>query len=114
MLNTMIDTQMMMLSAYFLWSNVPDSIKTEFANHVSGGGEPTDDNVIVYIRKEKSAFDGIVNYYVEVTKIWTDGNPDTVGMYVNLTDTEAAEVNEALKSAVQYALEHIDDVIEDE
>ena len=114
MLNAMIDTQMMILSAYFLWSQTPESIRAEFADHVSSGDTPNDDNVIVYIRKERNAFTGIIDYYAEVTKIWVDGNPDTTGSIVDLTKSEAAEVDEALKSAVQNALEHIDDITEEE
>lgn len=104
----MIDTQMMILSAYLLWSQTPETIKTEFSRHVADSGEPTDDNVIVYIRKERDGFTGIVNYYAEVTKLRQDGDPDTLGSYVDFTELEKSEVDEALRNAVQYALEHID------
>lgn len=114
MLNTKINIDMLILSAYINYSALCDTIKKAFYSEFNFPAddvytELNDENTRVLIRKERSDFDGIPCYYVEITLYDGDTYPDTVGKYVELSKTDTVETDKILREFTMYALEHIDD-----
>lgn len=115
MLNTMINTDMLILSAYINYSALCETIKNAFHDEFNFPEFDTytdlnDNNTYVLVRKERNNFDEPACYYVEIT--YFDGMnipPDTVGKYVELDEASAAETDKILIEFTKYALAHIDD-----
>ena len=108
MMNTMLDTSIIVLAANVNFDALPDEIKTAFAGEFRG--ELTNENTLCRLEKERNAYSGETVYLVEISYFYEgEDSPDTTGKYFKLEGDTKTALDELITAGVQYALEHIND-----
>lgn len=112
MMNTMLDTSIIVLAANVNFDALPDEIKTAFAGEFFRG-ELTNENTLCRLEKERNDYCGETVYLVEISYFYEgEDSPDITGKYFKPYGETKTALDELITAGVQYALAHINDIFD--
>lgn len=113
MMNTMLDTSIIVLAANVNYDALPDEIKTAFAGEFLLRGELTNENTLCRLEKERNAYSGETVYLVEISYFYEgEDSPDITGKYFKPYGETKTALDELITAGVQYSLTHINDIFD--